>query len=69
MIEFDLKDHDFIALNNLLKLLHLVQSGGEANQYITNGEVLVNNKIETQKRKKIRFGDTVVFQGKKVVVK
>jgi ribosome-associated protein YbcJ (S4-like RNA binding protein) len=32
MIEFELNGHEFIPLNKLLKLLNLVQSGGEANQ-------------------------------------
>lgn len=58
-----LPGHDYIQLNQLLKLLNLVESGGEANQVITYGEVMVNNQTETQKRKKLKLGDTVLFQG------
>lgn len=62
MIEFELHEHEYIALNNLLKLLNLVQSGGEANQRIDEGKVMVNDAVEKQKRKKLRTGDTVTFQ-------
>ena len=61
MKEFDLEGHDFIALNQLLKMLGLVETGGEANLRIDDGEVLVNNTIELQRRKKLRSGDKVVF--------
>lgn len=63
---FQLDDHDHIALNNLLKALHLVGTGGEANTRISNGEVRVNGSVETQKRKKLRAGDEVKF-GKFVI--
>jgi ribosome-associated protein len=61
-MEFELQGHDHITLNNLLKVLHLVGTGGEANIRISNGEVQVNGAMETQKRKKLRAGDKVEFQ-------
>lgn len=61
-MNFQLLDHDHIPLNNLLKLLNLVETGGEANIRISEGEVKVNGAIETQKRKKLRPGDVVLFQ-------
>lgn len=69
MLEFELKGHDFIALNDLLKVLHLVGTGGEANIRITSGEIQVNGLVETQKRKKLRAGDVVEFQGKRIRVR
>ncbi len=51
--------HDFIQLNQLLKLLNFAESGGMANQLITDGLIQVNGTTELQKRKKIRAGDTV----------
>ena len=69
MIEFELKGHDFIALDDLLKVIHFVGTGGEANIRITSGEVRVNDVVETQKRKKLRAGDVVIFQGKRIVVR
>ena len=67
-IEFELKGHDFIPLNDLLKVLHLLGSGGEANMRISAGEALVNGSVETQKRKKLRTGDLVRFDGRKIRV-
>jgi ribosome-associated protein len=69
MLTFQLDDRDHITLTNLLKIMRLTGSGGEANQFIANGDVLVNGARETQKRKKIRAGDVVDFAGKRIEVK
>lgn len=68
-MNFELKDHEYIQLNQLLKLLGLVETGGEANQRIIDGEVIVNNETEYQKRKKLRPGDVVIFQKKSILIK
>ena len=60
-MDFELIDHEYIQLNQLLKLLGLVDTGGEANQRIVDGEVKVNNAVEFQKRKKLRKGDEILF--------
>ena len=59
MLEFNLQDKEYIELNKLLKILSLAESGGQANLFITNGEVLLNETTETQKRKKLRKGDVI----------
>jgi len=61
-MEFELIDHEYIQLNQLLKLLGLVDTGGEANQRIVDGEIKVNNAVEYQKRKKLRKGDVILFK-------
>ena len=53
---------EYIQLNNLLKTLSLVGSGGEAKLVIQDGAVAVNEQVETQVRKKLRSGDIVVFE-------
>jgi len=68
METFQLEGHEFIQLNQLLKLTGIAQSGGDANQLILNGEVLVNEEIATEKRKKIRAGDKVQLNDLTVVV-
>lgn len=68
-MEFELDGHEFITLNNLLKVTNLVGTGGEANVRITNGEVRVNGALETQKRKKLRSGDTVQFLKTTITIK
>jgi ribosome-associated protein len=68
MTVFKLEDKEFIELNKLLKLLGLVYTGGEANIRITEGEVLVNNQYETQKRKKLRVGDKIKFNNQEIII-
>lgn len=65
---FSLREHDHIPLKNLLKVLNLVETGGEANLRITNGEVRVNGSTETQKRKKLRPGDLVEFEQHQITI-
>jgi len=60
MIEFKLTE-EYIQLNNLLKALSLVGSGGEAKLLIKEGLVLVNGEVEFQVRKKLRAGDKIQF--------
>ncbi len=51
-----------IELFKILKLESMVSSGGEAKSAIAEGQVLVNGKVETRKRKKIMSGDIVEFR-------
>jgi len=67
-MEFQLIEHEYIQLNQLLKLLGLVDTGGEANQRIVDGEVKVNGEVEYQKRKKLRKGDVVHFNGQSITI-
>jgi len=67
-MEFELIDHEYIQLNQLLKLLGLVDTGGEANQRIVDGEVKVNSEVEYQKRKKLRKGDSIIFDRKLITI-
>ncbi len=59
-LEFKL-DKEFIELNKLLKILSLVESGGQANSIISDGYVKYNGEIDTRKRLKLRKGDLVEF--------
>tara|TARA_R110000868_G_scaffold19102_2_gene82651 strand:+ start:866 stop:1087 length:222 start_codon:yes stop_codon:yes gene_type:complete len=59
---------EFIPLDKLLKICRLVNSGGEAHAFIMQGAVRVNKEIEMQKRKKIRVGDSIEFNGEKIEV-
>lgn len=67
-MEFDLENHKYIELNKLLKILNLVESGGQANRMITEGEVTLNGTLETRKRKKLYKGDVISFMDQKVKI-
>ncbi len=57
-----------IELCKILKFESMVSSGGEAKSVITEGQVIVNGKIETRKRKKIVSGDIVEFEKEKILI-
>jgi ribosome-associated protein len=64
-LEFDL-DKEFIELNKLLKILSLVESGGQANAIISDGYVKYNGEVDTRKRLKLRKGDIVEFDNTRI---
>ncbi len=69
METFKLREYEeYIELNNLIKMLGWVATGGEAKTRIDDQEVLVNGAIETRRRRKIRTGDQVVFGDQKVQI-
>lgn len=57
-----------VELYKILKFEGMVTSGGQAKGVVAAGQVLVNGKIETQKRKKIVVGDTIEFNNDKIVI-
>ena len=59
---------EFIKLEQLLKLANIVSSGGMAKELILNGEVKVNEEIETRRGKKLRPGDIVEYNGEKYLI-
>ena len=59
-LEFKL-DTEYIELNKLLKILSLVESGGQANNLIIEGFVKFNGEVDTRKRLKLRKGDKIEF--------
>lgn len=50
-----------VELYKILKFEGFVSSGGAAKAAVASGQVLVNGKIETRKRKKIVSGDIIEF--------
>lgn len=67
MADFQLAG-EHIDLFQLLKAAHLCGTGGEAKIMIGEGLVTVDGEVETRKRKKIRRGQTVEYNGEKVTV-
>jgi ribosome-associated protein YbcJ (S4-like RNA binding protein) len=55
-----------IELYKILKFEGLAGSGGEARNIVADGHVLLNGKVETQKRKKIMSGDVIEFGNEKL---
>lgn len=57
-IVFDLTS-EFVELNQLMKLVGLVDSGGAGKNMVASGAVSVDGKQELRKTAKIRSGQTV----------
>lgn len=58
-----------VELYKILKFEGMVASGAEAKRVIADGQVLVNGRVETQKRKKIVSDDTIEFAEEKLLIR
>jgi len=67
-MDFALEGSEFIELKNLLKVMSLVESGGEAKAAIEAGDVKVDGVVETRKGRKLRNGQTVTFKNKTITI-
>jgi len=56
-------DSDIIKLDQFLKFVGVVQTGGEAKLLIQDGMVKVNGSIETRRGRKLVVGDRVSVLG------
>ena len=57
-----------IRLGQFLKLAGFVATGGEAKRVIQSGEVLVNDQVETRRKRQLRDGDAVTVGDETIVV-
>jgi ribosome-associated protein len=62
------KSESTIQLDQFMKLKGLVSTGGQAKLVIQAGEVLVNGVVETRRKKKLKVGDKVTFNGQTYLV-
>lgn len=53
---------EFIKLDSLLKFAGAVETGGQAKEMITQGQVSLNGEVCTMRGKKIRPGDRVTIE-------
>lgn len=60
---------DFIRLDAFLKLSGAVITGGEAKLAITGEQVCVNGEPCTMRGKKLRDGDSVLYQSTSYIVR
>jgi len=59
---------EVIRLDQFMKIQGMVGTGGQAKVVIQGGEVLVNGEVETRRKKKLKQGDEVTFDGETLVV-
>ncbi len=61
-------ESDYIELQQLLKKLSIVSSGGQAKVYLNNNQVLVDKQLETRRGRKIYPQMLVDVGGKTYIV-
>jgi ribosome-associated protein len=57
-----------IRLDQFMKIQGMVSTGGQAKLVIQGGEVLVNDQVEIRRKKKLKQGDAVTFNGETLIV-
>jgi ribosome-associated protein len=67
MLKFTLSG-EYIPLIQLLKATNMVQTGGEAQMVVTEGEVKYNGVVDYRKRLKVKRGDIIEFNNQQIEV-
>ncbi len=60
---------EYIKLGQLLKLVHIISSGGEEKIFVLTHKIFVNGEAENRRGRKIYPNDTVEVDGIKILVK
>lgn len=69
-LDFELDDrHDYVELNQLLKLTGLCDSGGAGKAIVASGVVYVDGQQELRKTCKIHPGQVVELEGVRIRVR
>ncbi|MBD9478199.1 RNA-binding S4 domain-containing protein [Pseudoxanthomonas sp. PXM02] len=68
-IDFDLDPgHEYVELNQLLKLVGIADSGGQGKAIVASGAVTVDGVQELRKTAKIRAGQTVRIEDVEILI-
>jgi len=67
-LEFELRG-EYIELIKLLKLMQIAESGGQAQLFVENGEVIHNGEVEFRKRAKLKSGAVIEIFDVRIKVK
>ena len=65
---FRIEKGEYIELHDLLKVIGICSTGGAAKIAIAEGLVTVDGVVEQRKRCKIRAGQLVAYQGRKIQI-
>lgn len=61
-------NEQIIQLDQFLKWKGLVSTGGQAKVVIQSGQVKLNGVVETRRKKKLKPGDKITYNGQTAVV-
>ena len=60
---------EFITLGQFLKFADIIQSGGEAKQFLSQNDVYINDELDVRRGRKLRSGDRLTILGKSYIIK
>ena len=60
---------EYITLGQFLKFSDIVQNGGEAKMFLAENEVLINDKPDNRRGRKLRKGDSISIGGLNYTIK
>ena len=60
---------DFVTLGQFLKLANLIQTGGEAKEFLANHEIFVDGELDNRRGRKLYDGMIVALLDEKFVIK
>ena len=60
---------DYITLGQFLKLADIIQTGGEAKNFLTEHEVIIDGEVDCRRGRKLRGGEIVEVLGQKYEIK
>ena len=55
---------EYITLSQFLKIVDLVQSGGEAKSFLLSKKVIINGEDDNRRGRKLRKNDLIEIDGK-----
>ena len=67
MENFKIRD-EFIKLGQAMKAVGMCDTGAEAKEVITGGEVLVNGETDLRRGRKLYPGDSFTYRGRTVTI-
>ena len=67
MLEIKLRD-EYIKLGQALKAAGVVEDGVEAKYVIQEGQVKVNQEVDTRRGRKLYEGDVISFEGNEIKI-
>ncbi len=62
-------DSEFITLGQFLKFADIIQSGGEAKQFLASYKVVINGEDDNRRGRKLRPNDVIEIEGKSYLIK
>jgi S4 domain protein YaaA len=60
---------EFIKLGQLLKLTHIISSGGEEKIYVATRKIVVNKELENRRGRKLYPGDVIEVENRTFVIR